>query len=283
MFIPLTADNEGWQTPPLMTILLIVFNALVFIILQDMDANSDFTLGFSTVAREIVTNEDVVTPDETIYDPYTMREYRIPGLKKTPIPVRLTVLTSMFMHVGWMHLIGNMLFLWVFGVNIEDHLGHFRFLGFYLAAGILSDLAQVAASADGPNALIPTLGASGAISGVLGAFLVCHAERKIRILLFFHSIVEMPAVWAIGIWFGMQMLNGVSSIDSEGGGVAYTAHIVGFIAGGVLIWAFQPAKKEEHAAEGEEPSPAAPIAAAPVEQPEEEEVVGVFDWRKIKT
>ena len=276
MFIPLSAENEDWKTPPLVTILLIVFNVLVFIVLQDMDPTSDFTMGYSTVPKEIVTNEDIVTPDETIYDPYTDQEYEIPGLKETSIPVHFTLLTSMFMHVGWMHLIGNMLYLWVFGFSVEDELGHLRFLGFYLAVGLASALAHVAASYEGGNAIIPTLGASGAISGVLGAFLIGHAERKIRIMIMLFRIVEMPAVAALAIWFGMQLLGGYSSLDHEGGGVAYVAHIGGFVAGGVLIWAFKPDDPEAKQAQVEAEERAAE------EQVRAEEVVGVHDWRKVK-
>jgi membrane associated rhomboid family serine protease len=165
------------------------------------------------------------------------------------VPVRWTLLTSMFMHAGWMHLLGNMLFLWIFGDNIEDDLGHFRFLVFYLLTGVLASLAHVYMNHEGEDARIPSLGASGAISGVLGAYLIRHPQRKVHMLLLFRFIITVPAIVALGVWFAMQMLGGIGSLSGEGDGVAYAAHIGGFVAGGLLIWLFVPSKQRKEMAD----------------------------------
>ncbi|QYK40516.1 MAG: rhomboid family intramembrane serine protease [Paracoccaceae bacterium] len=143
-------------------------------------------------------------------------------------------LTSMFLHGGWMHLIGNMLFLWIFGDNIEDELGHLRFLGFYLLAGFLAAAGQVVAE---PYSPIPMVGASGAIAGVLGAYLVMFPRAKVDVLIIiviFFRIFPVPAWIMLCLWFGLQLLGGFSTPSDEGG-VAYWAHAGGFLAGMVLI------------------------------------------------
>jgi membrane associated rhomboid family serine protease len=163
----------------------------------------------------------------------------VPGLQETPIPVYLTLLTSMFMHGGIAHIAGNMWFLWIFGDNIEDDLGHGRYLGFYVLTGILASLAHVAVSAGGPNADVPSLGASGAISGVLGAYLLLHPHRQVTVLLL-RIIVTVPGYAAVGLWFVFQLISGLGLLggSAHGGGVAYAAHIGGFIAGAILAKPF---------------------------------------------
>jgi len=149
-----------------------------------------------------------------------------------------SALLSMFLHGGWMHLLGNMLFLWVFGDNVEDRLGHFRFLLFYLLAGYAATFAHYLAS---PLSAVPAIGASGAISGVLGAYLLLHPKARIVTViwfLFFFRLIEIPALVYLPIWFLLQVFSGVASLgaeDAAGGGVAWWAHIGGFIAGPVLL------------------------------------------------
>jgi membrane associated rhomboid family serine protease len=146
----------------------------------------------------------------------------------------ITLLTSMFMHGGWMHIIGNMIYLWVFGPEIEDAMGSFQFLVFYLLGGLAAMMAQVVAD---PSSSIPVLGASGAIAAVMGAFVVTFPRDRIRTVLFFLIFIRVtyiPAVLVIGFWFLMQVLNFGSVAEVRTGGVAYLAHIAGFLFGVVL-------------------------------------------------
>ena len=155
-----------------------------------------------------------------------------PELRLMPAP--LTVVTSMFLHGGWMHLIGNMLYLWIFGNNVEDSMGHVRFVVFYLLCGIVAALAQTLAD---PSSEIPMVGASGAIAGVLGAYLLLHPRANVGVLLviiIYVRIISVPAIIVLGLWFVMQLYSGAHT-PTDQGGVAYMAHIGGFIAGMVLI------------------------------------------------
>ncbi len=139
---------------------------------------------------------------------------------------------------GWMHLIGNMLYLWIFGNNVEDAMGHGKFLAFYLICGILAALAQ---SLPNPESTVPMVGASGAISGILGAYLLLHPHARVLVLIplgFWSQLVRIRAVWVLGFWFVMQLINSALS-DSSGGGVAFGAHIGGFVAGALLIPLFK--------------------------------------------
>jgi membrane associated rhomboid family serine protease len=151
-----------------------------------------------------------------------------------------TVITAMFMHGGWLHLFGNMLYLWIFGDNVEDHFGSFRFLLFYLICGIAATFAQMAVM---PNSSIPNLGASGAIAGVLGAYLVLHPRGRVTVLVG-RGITQVPAIVAIGLWIVLQLVSGVGAIANstqtgDVGGVAFMAHIGGFVAGVVLVFFFR--------------------------------------------
>lgn len=151
--------------------------------------------------------------------------------------VALSFFTSMFLHGGWMHLLGNMVFLYVFGDNIEDRFGHGKYLFFYLACGCAAAATQVAAA---PLSPVPMVGASGAIAGVLGAYVILHPRAKILTLIpifFFFQLVELPAFLFLGIWFLMQIFSGVLSlqIGADAGGVAWWAHIGGFAAGAILL------------------------------------------------
>ena len=169
------------------------------------------------------------------------------GHKQLPLELEmiapeLTLITSMFMHGGFMHLIGNMLYLWIFADNIEDELGPVKFICFYILSGIAATLTQVFLNTE---STIPMIGASGAIGGVLGAYIVNHPKAKVIVLIplgFFSQIVKIPALYVLGFWFVLQFINSSLS-SSEGGGVAYGAHIGGFIFGAVAILFFNKKNK----------------------------------------
>jgi len=152
-----------------------------------------------------------------------------------PVGDAVTIFTSMFMHAGLVHIGGNMLYLWIFGDNVEDRFGHVRFLAFYLACGIAATFTQLAFSL---GSTIPNLGASGAIAGVLGAYILLFPQRKIRVMIGSGGITEMPALIVIGLWFVLQLFSGVGSLGAaaDTGGVAFMAHIGGFVAGFVLAF-----------------------------------------------
>ncbi len=238
--IPLGDDNSGRTITPFVTYLLIAANIVVFVLLQGMGSNDRFTYAFSTVPQEIVSGKDVVTPAHTVKDPASGESFVQPGLQLTPITVYLTLLIAVFMHGGIAHLGGNMLYLWIFGDNIENALGHVRYLAFYLVCGILASLAHVftTAATDG-NMLVPSLGASGAISGVLGGYLLLFPGRRVRMLMG-RGTTQMPAWVAIGVWFLFQLVAGMGLLGggSQAGGVAYAAHVGGFIAGLILVKVF---------------------------------------------
>ena len=155
------------------------------------------------------------------------------------VPPIGTLLTSMFLHGGWMHLIGNMLYLWIFADNVEDAMGHSRFIVFYVVAGIAAALAQLALD---PASQVPMVGASGAISGVLGAYLLLHPKANVLVVVplgVFTQIVHLPALIVLALWFGLQLFQQVMTGTGEGGGVAFMAHIGGFLAGMALIPLFK--------------------------------------------
>jgi membrane associated rhomboid family serine protease len=149
----------------------------------------------------------------------------------------VTLLSSQFLHAGWLHLLGNMLYLWIFGNNVEDRLGRVGFLLFYLTGGVVAGLAQVAT---GPESPIPTIGASGAIAATLGAYLVFFPGARVTSLVFlgfFYQLVRIPAAIVLGFWFVLQLLDGIGSLGvSQGGGVAFFAHIGGFVFGAAVAW-----------------------------------------------
>jgi membrane associated rhomboid family serine protease len=236
MLMPVGDDNSDRRLKPMINYLLIAANIFVFIFFQGLSNNQKFTYSFSTVPEEIVTGKDIVTEDQLYEDTTTGERFTVPGLQPTPISVYITLITSMFMHGGFAHIFGNMLFLMIFGDNIENRLGHFRYLIFYLIVGVLASLAHVFVSVSlGSSTLIPSLGASGAISGVLGGYLLLFPKRRVHVMMFY-QMMEVPAIVAIGIWFAFQLISGIGVLgDSQGGGVAYGAHIGGFIAGLFLI------------------------------------------------
>lgn len=239
MFIPIGDDNRDRRITPFVNYILIALNIVAFIWWQDWGQNIDVTFGYATVPAEILTGKDIVTNAKIMVDPITGQRFEMPGLQLTPLPVFLTLFTSMFMHGGLAHLGGNMLYLWIFGDNIEDRLGHLNYLIFYLLCGLLAGLSHVFSTVIiGQNILIPSLGASGAISGVLGGYLRLFPGRSVHIWIFFF-IISVPAFISVGLWFVFQVVNGLGALGGEeAGGVAYAAHIGGFIAGLILIKMF---------------------------------------------
>ncbi|OSZ79808.1 rhomboid family intramembrane serine protease [Chitinophagaceae bacterium IBVUCB2] len=228
--LPIGDDNTDRHSTPIVNYVLIAANILVFVLLQGMGSNLQFTYAYSTVPAEILTGNDIATN----------------GLEPTPVPVYLTLISSMFMHGGWAHLGGNMLFLWVFGDNLENRMGKGKYLIFYLLCGIIASLCHVFISgASSANSLIPSLGASGAISGVMGGYLLLFPKRKVRVFMG-RGIGEVPAFVALGIWIVFQVISGMGMLGGTqgGGGVAYAAHVGGFIAGLLLVKLFDNGLKK---------------------------------------
>src|SRR5262245_3673146 len=237
MVFPIGDDNTGRVRTPYVTFALIALNVLVFVFLQGLGANERFTYAFSTVPEEIRTGEDVARSVSVEFGD----ERGVIPLQPTPGTVYITLLTSMFMHGGLMHLFGNMLFLWIFGDNVEDDLSHGRYFAFYMVTGLIASLSHVVSTFMlGDNPFIPSLGASGAISGVMGGYLVLHPHRRVRVLMF-RMVTEVPGYVAVGLWFVFQLISAFGVIGQgvqSGGGVAFMAHIGGFIAGVVLVKMF---------------------------------------------
>ncbi len=202
--IPLGDDDSARRITPVVTYTLIAINVLFFLV--ELSSGDTFIQRWSVVPQRLLAN---------------------------PVGDFITVFTAMFMHGGWMHLIGNMLYLWIFGDNVEDRLGHTKFVVFYFLCGIAATFAQVLVD---PTSNIPNLGASGAIAGVLGAYLLMFPRGSVRVLMG-RAIIPMPALIVIGFWALLQFLNGFGAIaatEQTTGGVAYMAHVGGFVAGLVL-------------------------------------------------
>jgi membrane associated rhomboid family serine protease len=217
--IPLRDDNPP-GSKPFFTITFIVICVLVFL--------WQFSLGGAGGQRAIYALG--VIPAVLIGGAHLPPDLAV-------VPPTLTVLTSMFMHGGWMHLIGNMLYLWIFGDNVEDSMGHGRFVIFYLLCGVAAALAQALPE---PNSEIPMVGASGAISGVLGAYLLLHPHARVLVAIPFGFILHtmrLPAGLVLVLWFGLQLLS--NTMSQGGGGVAFRAHIGGFVAGMLLVGIFK--------------------------------------------
>lgn len=214
--IPYKDDNPTTHFP-IVTILLIGVNTLIFLY-QISSADS----------RAFIYSYGVI--------PY----YLFHGDAETGIPIAVNIFTSMFLHGGLLHLAGNMLYLWIFGNNIEDKLGIFRFIIFYLICGIIATYSHALSD---PSSMIPMIGASGAISGILGAYLVLFPRARIHTLIFFGffiQVIKVPAIIVIGFWIVIQLVNGILSKGLYGGegGVAWFAHIGGFLAGVIIIKLF---------------------------------------------
>lgn len=219
-------DNIPTERFPVVTVALIVANVLAYFLLQrglwEIDSPVQGTWSFFGEAAYPCDLADRCGPGE---------------LPPDHIAAPLSVLTGMFMHGGFLHLAGNMLFLWVFGNNVEDTVGRATFLGFYLVGGVAAMVAQTLAD---PSAAVPTVGASGAVSAVLGAYLLLYPRAKVVTLVFivlFFTIIELPAALLLLLWFGMQLLFEAlpDAAAGGGGGVAYWAHIGGFVFGALVI------------------------------------------------
>ena len=239
--IPLSDDDSDRITFPFVNYIFIAINILVFIVYQKFGSDINFTYSYATVPAEILTGHDIVTQPIIVHDPVSGQQVQIPGLGVTAIPVWLTLITSMFMHGGFAHLGGNMLYLWIFGDNLEDRLGHVRYFFFYLLCGIIASLSHVFSDyLFGGNLLIPSLGASGAISGVMGGYLLLFPTRRVTVFFIFF-LIKLPAFVVLGSWILLQLANGTGYLGgSEASGIAYAAHIGGFIAGLILIKKFHP-------------------------------------------
>lgn len=223
--LPIHDENERGRGPAWVTLAFIAVNLAVFVGLQGAGSSlrgTEFTFGWAAIPYEIVNGVDLVTPQQVLIDGQAYEVPQHPG----PVPIWLTLLTSMFMHGGWLHLGGNMLFLWIFGDNVEHRVGHLPFAIFYLVAGVIASVAQIAVD---PGSVIPTLGASGAIAGVLGAYLVLFPGNRVLVILL-RFPVWVPAIVAIGMWAALQVIGGFGA-PAQSGGIAYMAHIGGFVAG----------------------------------------------------
>jgi len=228
MVMPLGDDDLDRRIVPIVTYALIAINVIVWLL--ELSGGERFINGFSTVPFEITHGTDLIGT-QTIH----VGDQSLPiELFAGPKPIYLTLLTSMFMHASWMHIIGNMLYLWIFGDNIEDRLGHAKFLVFYLVCGLAASMAQVLFDA---NSVIPSLGASGAIAGVLGAYLILFPRKNVRVL-FARQIVNMPAFIVLGLWILLQVFSQIGVSGGQASGVAYLAHIGGFFAGLILVFLF---------------------------------------------
>jgi membrane associated rhomboid family serine protease len=238
---PIGDDNSDRTITPYVNYVIIALNIIVFVFFQGLSGDNPFTYSYSTVPGEILSGHDIITDPQVYVDPNTGQRFTVPGLGPTPIPVYFTLITSMFMHGGIAHIAGNMLYLWIFGDNIENALGHRRYLFFYLLCGIIASLSHVLATKFlGQNPLVPSLGASGAISGVLGAYILLFPRRRVT-MFFVRFITHVSAFWAIGIWIVFQIISGLGMLGgSDTGGVAYAAHIGGFLAGLLLVKLFMP-------------------------------------------
>jgi membrane associated rhomboid family serine protease len=210
---PIGDDNSGERTVPVVTYALIALNVLVFFL--ELSGGEAFIQRWAFVPNRFLANPAGDFP---------------------------TILTSMFMHAGWLHLGGNMLYLWIFGDNVEDNFGHLKFIVFYLLCGLAATLAQMMFSL---SSNVPNLGASGAIAGVLAAYIVLFPRGQVKVLQG-QGVIPVPAIIVIGIWIVLQLFSGIGSVASAAqGGVAYMAHIGGFLAGLVLTFLFRGSSRLE--------------------------------------
>ena len=204
--LPIGDDNTGRRITPVVTYVLIALNVVFFLV--EMSGGEAFIQRWAFVPRRFLAD---------------------------PAGDFATLFTAMFMHAGWLHLLGNMLYLWIFGDNVEDRFGHARFVLFYLVCCIAATFAQLAFSAD---SAVPNLGASGAVAGVLGAYLLLYPRGRVHVMMG-RGVVPAPALMVIGLWFALQLFSGIGSVASnvdEGGGVAYMAHVGGFVMGFLLTF-----------------------------------------------
>ena len=229
---PIRDDNPNILTP-VATIAIITINVLVWVFVQGLGAEPMLS---ASICKLGVIPGDLLgifdAGDRVQVGPQTFCALGESGSWHT-------VATSMFMHGGWFHLIGNLWFLWIFGNNVEDAMGPFRFVLFYLLCGLAATALQVGAN---PESAVPMVGASGAIGGVMGAYIVLYPRVHVHMLVFlgfFVTTFAVPAVWMLGYWILVQFLGGLGSIGRTGGGVAFWAHVGGFAAGAALVFLFR--------------------------------------------
>ncbi len=230
MFLPLK-DHNPTRTTPYVTVTLIALNILVFLVEMGQGQQlPQFLARWGAVPYFLLHGREAI---ELTGGPLIAQDY----------PGWFTAFSSMFLHGGFLHLAFNMLYLWIFGNNIEDFLGHLRFLFFYLATGLAGLLAHVLLH---PAATVPVIGASGAISGVLGAYMVVYPHARVTtlvFLLFFVTFIQLPAMVLLGFWIFIQVLSGLGSLGSGQGGTAHWAHIGGFVAGYLYLrYVFGPGR-----------------------------------------
>jgi membrane associated rhomboid family serine protease len=237
---PIRDDNPHILTP-IATYAIVAANALVWVLLQGIGtepALAGSVCEFGLIPGELLQRVPAGTRIEIGPNAACVLE----GSSRWH-----TAITSMFMHGSWFHLIGNMWFLWIFGNNVEDSMGHLRFVVFYLLCGLAAAGLQVLTAPESP---VPMVGASGAIGGVMGAYILLYPRVHVHMLVFFGFFVRMiavPAVLMLGYWFVIQFLSGVATQGADGGGVAFWAHVGGFAAGALLIWIFRsPRLLERH-------------------------------------
>jgi membrane associated rhomboid family serine protease len=226
VLIPIGDDDRKLSGPAYVTGVLLLLNLGAFVLQLQ---NPELLFSYSVVPYQVTNNVDLVN-DVSMAE--AARTGELPQ-REGPSPIHLTLITSLFLHAGWMHLLGNMLYLWIFGDNVEHRFGHLAFVGFYLVSGVAGSAAQIVFS---PESMVPMLGASGAISGVLGAYLVLFPKNRVHAIFFFY-VVSIPAVLAIGLWILFQVaraLEVATAVEAALGGVAYFAHIGGFAAGIVM-------------------------------------------------
>jgi membrane associated rhomboid family serine protease len=236
---PIRDDNPHFLTP-YATYGLIVANVLVWVLVQGMGLEPALTASLCRLGLIPAELLQAVPPGTRV--PLGPDVACVLGT-----PSWITPLSSMFMHGGWLHIIGNMWFLWIFGNNVEDSMGHVRFVIFYLLCGFAAAAAQVVTDLD---SAIPMVGASGAIGGVMGAYVLLYPRVRVHMLVilgFYVTTFAVPAYFMLGYWFVVQFLSGLFSVGAEGGGVAFWAHVGGFVAGGVLVLLFRdPRLLERH-------------------------------------
>lgn len=250
IMIPLK-DYRKSSTFPAVTVALIIINLLVFSYQLTKSPRETLTLNVSSWRTYDMNFANLKRPASYVLisprEEFVFSYGFIPGellsgrdLPPTiPLPLWITLFTSMFIHGGLLHLLGNMLYLWIFGDNVEDAMGHGRFLIFYLLCGLIATATQTALS---PHSAIPQIGASGAIAGVLAAYFMLFPYARVLTLIpifFFIRLMAIPAVILLGFWFLFQVISGAGAVGASGGGVAFFAHIGGFVAGGLLVFVFR--------------------------------------------
>jgi membrane associated rhomboid family serine protease len=229
---PLSDENPHFLTP-YTSYALIALNIAAWIFVQGLGMEP--RLGASVCTLGLVPGELL----QTLAPGTTFQVGPNAFCTLTDTPNWLTTVSHMFLHGGWLHIIGNLWFLWIFGNNVEDSMGHARFAVFYVLCGLAAAAAQILA---GPASGIPMVGASGAIGGVMGAYVLLYPKVGVKMLIFlgfYVTTVTVPAFWMLGYWFLAQLVGGVGSIGAHGGGVAFWAHIGGFVAGAVLVLLFR--------------------------------------------